>query len=97
MGKKCENSKDKMLLTPSYYGVPVEVSSLRKEGLYQQCEEIQSFNEQPEIVRHDTVMEENHHCFTGHLHRGTQEGGAHERSECRGKFFYSCRTILLGY
>lgn len=46
----------KQTLTPSYYGVPVEVSSLRKEGLHQQSEEIQSFNEQPEIVRHDTVM-----------------------------------------
>lgn len=49
------------ILTPSYYGVPVEVASLRKESLHQQSEEIQTFNEQPEIVGHDAVMEENHH------------------------------------
>lgn len=65
----------KRLLTPPYDGVPVEVTSLRKEGLHQQSEEIQTFNEQPEIVGHDTVMEENHHCFTRHLHGGTQEEG----------------------
>lgn len=58
-------------LTPSYDGVPVEVTSFRKESLNQQSEEIQTFNEQPEIVGHDTVMEENHHCFTCHLHRET--------------------------
>lgn len=63
------------ILTPSYDGVPVEVASLRKESLHQQSEEIQTFDEQPEIVGHDTVMEENHYCFTRHLHGGkkTQE------------------------
>lgn len=57
-------------LTPSYYGVPVEIASLGKERLHQQGEKIQAFNEQPEIVGHDTVVEENHHCFTRHLHGG---------------------------
>lgn len=60
------------ILTPSYNGVPVEVSSLREESLHQQSEEIQTFNEEPEIVGHDTVMEENHHCFTRHLHGETR-------------------------
>lgn len=61
-----------IVLTPSHDGVPVEVASLRKESLHQQSEEIQTLDEQPEIVGHDAVMEENHHCFTRHLHRETQ-------------------------
>ena len=63
-------------LTPSHDGVPVEVTSLRKESLHQQSEEIQTLDEQPEIVGHDAVMEENHHCFTRHLHTGNMRGGA---------------------
>lgn len=64
--------KQKCLLTPPNNGIPVEVASFRKESLHQQSEEIQTFNEQPEIVGHDTVMEENHHCFTCHLHMKTR-------------------------
>lgn len=59
-------------LTPPDDGVPVEVSSLGKERLHEQREEIQTFDEQPEVVGHDTVVEENHHCFTRHLRRETQ-------------------------
>lgn len=61
-------SKHRALLTPAYNGVPVEIAPLGKEGLHQQSEEIQAFDEEPEIVGHDAVMEENHHRFTRHLH-----------------------------
>lgn len=53
--------------TPADDGVPVEVASLGEEGFHQQCEEIETFDEEPEVVWHHTVMEEDHHCLTPHL------------------------------
>lgn len=64
------------ILTPSYNGVPVEVTSLWEESLHQQSEEIQAFDEQPEVVGHDAVMEENHYGLTCHLQ------GAKQRKNC---------------
>lgn len=60
--------------TPANDGVPVEVSPLREEGLHQQCEEVQAFDEQPEVVGHHAVVEENHHSFAFHLHRQQRKG-----------------------
>lgn len=37
-------------LTPADDGVPIEVSPLREEGLHQQSKQVQSLNEQPEVV-----------------------------------------------
>lgn len=56
-----------MVHTPPDNGVPVEIASLREEGLNQQSKEIQTLDEKPEIVGHDAVMEKYHHCFTRHL------------------------------
>lgn len=53
--------------TPANDGVPVEVFPLGEESLHQQSEQVQTLDEQPEVIRHDTVMEENHHRFTRHL------------------------------
>lgn len=53
--------------TPADEGVPVKVSPLWEEGFHQQSEEIQALDEQPEVVGHDAVMEEHHHCLTRHL------------------------------
>lgn len=70
-------------LTPSDDGVPVEVAPLGEEGLHQQREQIEALNEEPEVVGHDAVMEENHHCFTAHLQgrrgEGQGEGPDHHR------------------
>lgn len=65
-------------LTPSNYGVPVEVAPLWKEGLHQQREQIEAFDEEPEVVGHDAVMEENHHCFTAHLQEGSRRRGTQD-------------------
>lgn len=56
-----------MWRTPADDGVPVEVTSLGKEGFHQQCEEVKTLDEEPEVVWHDTVMKEDHHCLTAHL------------------------------
>lgn len=53
--------------TPADEGVPVKVSPLREEGLHEQSEKVQALDEQPEVVGHDAVMEENHHRLTRHL------------------------------
>lgn len=47
-------------LTPADDDVPVEVSLLGEEGLHQQGEEVQSLDEEPEVVGEHTVMEEDH-------------------------------------
>lgn len=61
--------------TPANHGVPVEVSPLGEEGLHQQGEEVQALNEQPEVVGHDTVVEENHYGLALHLPRGPEREG----------------------
>lgn len=68
-------------LTPSNYGVPVEVAPLREEGLHQQREQIEALNEEPEVVGHDAVMEENHHCFTAHLQDGSTRRGTQDHTQ----------------
>lgn len=77
------------LLTPSNYGVPVEVAPLREEGLHQQREQVEALDEEPEVVGHDAVMEENHHCFTAHLH-----GRSTRPQECIQVQIFSCWTLL---
>lgn len=57
--------------TPSDDGVPVEISSLGKKCLHQQSEEVETFDEKPEVVGHDAIVEENHHRFARHLHKHT--------------------------
>lgn len=64
-------------LTPSDDGVPVEVAPLGEEGLHQQCEKVEALDEQPEVVGHDTVVEENHHRFTAHLREANTQGEEH--------------------
>ena len=56
-------------LTPANDDVPVEVSPLWEEGLHQQGEEVQTLDEQPEVVGEDTVVEEHHHHLTLQLQR----------------------------
>lgn len=68
-------------LTPSNYGVPVEVAPLREEGLHQQREQIEALDEEPEVVGHDAVMEENHHCFTAHLQDGSTSWGTQDYTQ----------------
>lgn len=58
--------------TPANHGVPVEVSPLGEEGLHQQGEEVQALDEQPEVVGHDAVVEENHYGLALHLPRGPE-------------------------
>lgn len=90
------NSKDDLPrtktinLTPSNYGVPVEVAPLRKEGLHQQREQIETLDEEPEVVGHDAVMEENHHCFAAHLQEGRTERDSRLRTGLDP--FISCST-----
>lgn len=55
--------------TPSNNGVPVEVSFLWKECLNEQSKEIQSLNEQPEVVWQNTIMKKYHHRLTLHLQK----------------------------
>lgn len=47
-------------LTPADDDVPVEVSLLGEEGLHQQGEEVQSLDEEPEVVGEHAVVEEDH-------------------------------------
>lgn len=64
-------------LTPSDDGVPVEVAPLGEEGLHQQREKVEALDEQPEVVGHDTVVEENHHRFTAHLREANTQAEEH--------------------
>lgn len=59
--------------TPANNSVPVEISPLWEKGFYQQSEKVQSLNEKPEIVGHDTVVKKHHHRFAFHLQRIKQK------------------------
>lgn len=61
-------------LTPANDDVPIEISPLREEGLHQQSEEVQTLDEEPEVVGEDAVVEKNHHGSTLQLHKNTKAG-----------------------
>lgn len=73
--KRFNHFCNKKALTPSYDGVPVKVAPLGKKGLHQQGEEVQAFDEEPEIVGHDAVVKENHHRLAHHLQWRDRGGG----------------------
>lgn len=49
-----------MMLTPTNQNVPPEVLPLREEGDRQQSVKVETLNQQPEVTRHDPVLEEDH-------------------------------------
>ena len=81
--------------TPADDDVPVEVASLGEEGLYQQGEQVEAFNEQPEVVGEHAVMEEYHHRSTFHLNARTH---THRRENTHKQtLHYDTNTSLIGY
>lgn len=53
--------------TPTNQDVPAEVLPLREEGHGQQSVEVEALHQQPEVTRHDAVLEEDHHRLAAHL------------------------------
>ena len=66
---------ERLARTPTNQDVPPEVLPLREEGNSQQSVEIKALHQQPEVTRHDAVLEEDHHCLAAHLQEDQDVSG----------------------
>lgn len=75
--------------TPSKGDEPQEELSFREEGNHQESVEVQSFHQEPAVVRHDAILKEDHGELTASLRK--------ERiiSSCLGLFLPSSRDSEL--
>lgn len=63
--------------TPANQDVPPEVFPLGEEGNGQQSVKVDALHQQPEVTRHDAILEENHHRLAAHLQESTDRSGLH--------------------
>lgn len=61
--------------TPADQDVPPEVFPLGEEGNGQQSVKVDALHQQPEVTRHDAILEENHHRLAAHLQESTDRSG----------------------
>lgn len=58
--------------TPSKGYKSLQALPFREEGDDEECVEVEAFHQQPGVVGHDAVLEEDHNQLTAHLDRERQ-------------------------